>query len=151
MPYVETSTVIKGDVDEIYRLAKDMESYPRFMADVVSVRVVERDGNSTVTEWVTRPRGVTLKWKERDLFDDEKRHIRYYQLEGDVKKFEGDWFFEPTPEGVKVTLTVDFEIGIPMFATLLNPFAGIIVRQNCESMLKAIKEQVEKEQAQKTD
>ncbi|MGI5838253.1 MAG: type II toxin-antitoxin system RatA family toxin [bacterium] len=144
MPHVEASIEVKGPVTAVYDLAKNMERYPEFMKDVVSVKVIARDSASTITEWVTKLEGKTLKWKEKDMFDDAAKHIRYQQTEGDLKKFEGDWFFTPTPEGTKVTLTVDFEFGIPMVAALLHPIARIKVRENCEMMLQGIKQQVER-------
>lgn len=143
MPHVETSILVKGPAEAVYALAKNMEGYPEFMKDVVSVRVIERDENTTLTEWVTKLEGRTLQWKEKDMFDDADKHIRYQQTEGDLKQFEGDWFFIETPKGTKVTLTVDFEFGIPMIAALLHPIAKIKVRENCEMMLKAIKQKVE--------
>jgi len=143
MPHVESSIVVKGSTEAVYALAKNMEGYPEFMKDVVSVKVIERDGNTTLTEWVTKLEGKTLKWKEKDTFDDAGKHIRYQQTEGDLKQFEGDWYFAETPEGTKVTLTVDFEFGIPMVAALLHPIAKIKVRENCEMMLQGIKQKVE--------
>jgi len=143
VPYVEVSKLIRGPVESVYRLASDMEAYPRFMEDVLSVTVLERRDRATVTEWVTRLEGRILKWKELDEFDEANWRIRYRQLEGDLKKFEGEWVMRETPDGTQVTLTVDFELGIPMFAALLNPIAKLKVRQNCESMLEAMRRQVE--------
>ncbi len=143
MPHVEVTEVVKGDPNQVYELAKDMESYPKFMEDVESVTVIERTAHSTITSWVTKLQGKTIKWKERDVFDDENRVISYCQTEGDLKKFEGKWTFEEVPEGCKVTLSVDFELGIPMLAGLVNPVATMTVRKNCQSMLQALKAQVE--------
>lgn len=143
MPQVESSVVIKGDPQSVYALAKDMESYPQFMEDVVSIKVIERSPGRTITDWHARLQGKPMRWQEEDLFDDAKPHIRYRQVSGDLKKFEGDWFFEPVEGGTKVTLTVDFELGIPMFAAMLNPVAKLVVKNNTDSMLKGMKEKVE--------
>ncbi|MHB9146773.1 MAG: type II toxin-antitoxin system RatA family toxin [Symbiobacteriia bacterium] len=143
MPFVESSVVIKGTPQAVYALAKDMESYPEFMEDVVSIKVEERSPGRTVTAWHAKLQGKPMLWKEEDLFDDEKPHIRYQQVSGDLKKFEGDWSFDPTPDGTKVTLTVDFELGIPMFAAMLNPVAKLVVRSNVEMMLRGMKAKVE--------
>ncbi len=143
MPYVEASTVIKGTPQAVYALAKDMESYPQFMEDLVSLKVLEREGNQTVTAWAGRLQGKVLKWTERDTFYDDVPRINYRQLSGDLKKFEGDWRFESAGEGCKVTLTVDFELGIPMFAAMFNPLAKIVVKKNCESMLQGLKRRIE--------
>lgn len=143
MPKVEVSTLIRGPRAEVYKLASDMARFPEFMEDVDEVTVLERSGNETVTQWVTRLAGRRFAWKERDIFDDENFHIRYQQIEGDLKKFEGEWILEETPEGTKVTLTVDFEIGIPMFAGILEPIAKAKVRENAAAMLEGIRKQIE--------
>ncbi len=143
MPYVESTIMVKADPNAVYALAKDMESYPQFMKDVESIATLERFENGTITRWVTKLEGKTLKWTERDEFDDENLMIRYTQIEGDLKKFEGYWKFEAVDGETKVTLTVDFEFGIPMVAALLHPIAKIKVRENCEMMLKGIKQKVE--------
>lgn len=144
MPFVETNISIKGDINEIYPIVKDMESYPNFMQSVKSVKVIEREGNTTHTEWKTELKGKPFNWVEKDIFDDENFKINYELVSGDLKKFEGEWNLKDTTDGVDVSLTVDFEFGVPMIASLLNPIAKLIIKQNCDSMLKAIKEEFEK-------
>jgi coenzyme Q-binding protein COQ10 len=144
MPFIEVTRHIAGPPEAAYGLAKDMEAYPQFMDAVVSLQVVERrpDG-STVTAWAARFQGKILRWTEHDVFDDQRCHIAYRQVQGDLKRFEGEWRFVPDEGGTRVTLTVDFDLGIPMFASLLDPVAKLIVRRNCEAMLTAIQRQVE--------
>lgn len=144
MPYVEVTLPVRCNREEIYPILKKMEQYPDFMEDLVSVTVIERNGNTTVTKWVSNVDGRIIKWTELDTFDDENLHIAYSQIEGDLKKMQGEWILTPVPEGTEIKLTVDFEFGIPMIAGLLNPILKKKVRLNSENMLKAIKERVEK-------
>ena len=47
---------------------------------------------------------------------NRQRRIAYRLIEGDLDKFEGEWNFERTAEGTRVTLTVDgrrFDEGFP--------------------------------------
>jgi ribosome-associated toxin RatA of RatAB toxin-antitoxin module len=143
MPYVEVTLPVAGERKDIYPILKDMEKYPEFMTDLVSVEVLECQANSTVTKWVSNVDGRIIKWTERDLFDDEKMHIAYQQIDGDLKKFVGEWILTETAEGTEIKLTVDFEFGIPMIAGLLNPILKKKVRDNCMNMLQAIKQRVE--------
>ena len=147
MPFVEVSKKIKADPDQVYLLAKDMESYPNFMKSVIKITTKERGDNYTVTEWDTRLQGKRLVWTEKDEFNDQSRRIDYKMIKGDLKKFEGAWTFESACSETLVKLTVDFELGLPMFATLLNPIATLTVRQNCEAMLEGMKHQMEKKGA----
>lgn len=143
MPYVEASISINALPAIVYELAKDMESYPKFMESVERVEILERGEGYTITKWHTKLQGRPVVWTERDVFDDAAKRIGYSLVQGDLKKFEGAWTFQPNAEGTQVKLTVDFELGIPMFAALINPIAVMTVRQNCESMLKALKKQLE--------
>lgn len=143
MAYVERSLLIQGPIQQVYELAKDMESYPQFMRDVESVRVVERQGNRTVTEWETSVDGTPILWTEEDIFDDEGFTIQYRLIEGDLEKFEGSWSFRSTPEGTQVTLTVDYDFGIPELTQLIGPTLQEKVGENSEMMLLGMKQKVE--------
>lgn len=143
MPFVEVTMPVMCDRHEIYPILKEMEKYPDFMEDLISVEVLERKDNTTITKWVSNVDGRTIKWTELDVFDDEQLHIAYRQLEGDLKRFEGEWSLMPIEGGTEVKLTVDFEFGIPMIAGLLNPILKKKVRENSTNMLKAIKEKME--------
>ena len=143
MPYVEVKMPVQGKKSDIYPILKNMESYPEFMEDLVSVEVIERKENTTVTKWVSNVDGKTIKWTELDTFNDEEMHISYKQIEGDLKRMEGEWILTEIPEGTEITLTVDFEFGIPMIASLLNPILKRKVKDNSTNMLNAIKEKIE--------
>jgi Oligoketide cyclase/lipid transport protein len=143
MPYVEVTLPVKAERRQIYPILKDMEKYPEFMADLVSVEVMERKDNTTITKWVSNVDGRIIKWTELDTFDEANLHIHYKQIEGDLKKFEGDWILTPLDSGTEIKLTVDFEFGIPMIAGLLNPILKKKVRDNSMNMLTAIKERME--------
>lgn len=143
MPYVEAKTVIEGDIDEIYEIIKDMQSYPKFMHDLVSVEIMERGENYTVSHWVSNVDGRRIVWTERDTFYEGDKRIAYQQIKGDLKKMEGQWSLKQMEDGVEVLLTVDFEFGISMIAGLLNPLLKKKVRENSENMLSAVKSQIE--------
>ncbi|MDF2500034.1 MAG: cyclase/dehydrase [Anaerosporomusa subterranea] len=147
MPYVEVKLPVASSAASIYPIIKDMEKYPQFMADLVSVEVLERTSGTTTTRWVSNVDGRIIRWTEVDVFDDEKKHISYKQTEGDLKKFEGEWVLTELEDGnTEIMLTVDFEFGIPMIAGLLNPLLKKKVRDNSMNMLKAIKERLEQGQ-----
>lgn len=138
MPFVEVSLPIKAERAQIYPLLKEMTKYPEFMDDLVSVDILEHGENSTITKWISNVDGRRIAWIEHDIFDDSTMHIAYRQIEGDLKKFEGEWILTPVPEGTEIKLTVDFEFGIPMIAGLLNPILKKKVKDNSMKMLKAI-------------
>lgn len=143
MPVVEVTMPVMCDRRELYPILKRMDKYPEFMEDLISVEVLERKDNTTVTSWVSNVDGRTIKWTELDTFDDDKLYITYRQLDGDLKKMEGAWELTEIEGGTEVRLTVDFEFGIPMIAGLLNPILKKKVRDNSMNMLRAIKQKIE--------
>jgi coenzyme Q-binding protein COQ10 len=143
MPQVERKIVIDSDPRVVYELAKDMESYPNFMPDVESVKVVSRDANSTVTEWVSNVDGTPFLWTEKDDFDDSNLRIDYALIEGDLEKFEGSWSFLPVDGKTEVCLVVDYDFGLPELTELIGPTLHEKVGENSEMMLSGMKRQVE--------
>lgn len=145
MPYVERSVLIAAEARRLYELAKEMESFPRYMPNVKEVTVIERSEGSTVTRWHVNIIGRDFRWTERDDFDEEKLLITYKQLEGDVKKFEGEWRFEEADDGkVRVVLSCDAELGVPMLNQMFNPVLKKALEMNVDKMLEAIKAQAER-------
>ena len=143
MPFVETKTVINGNIDDIYNIVKNMEAYPSFMNDLESVKILEKGADYTISHWISNVDGRRIVWTEKDNFYDAEKRITYKQTEGDLKKMEGEWRLTNSNEGVEVLLSVDFEFGIPMIAGLLNPILKRKVRENSENMLAAVKAKIE--------
>jgi ribosome-associated toxin RatA of RatAB toxin-antitoxin module len=143
MPQVERKIVIDSDPKAVYELAKDMESYPSFMPDVESVKVVSREGNSTVTEWVSNVDGTPFLWTEKDDFDDSNLRINYALIEGDLEKFEGSWSFKPMDGKTEVRLVVDYDFGLPELTEMIGPTLHEKVGENSEMMLSSMKKLVE--------
>jgi coenzyme Q-binding protein COQ10 len=143
MPTVERKIVIEGEPRTVYELAKDMESYPNYMPDVESVKVVSRGPASTVTEWVTDIDGTPFLWTEEDRFDDQDLRIDYSLIEGDLDKFEGAWTFRDVEGKTEVCLSVSYDFGLPELTELIGPTLHEKVRENCEMMLSGMKRLVE--------
>lgn len=143
MSFIEARILINGTPEKIYALAKNMERFPEFMPDVEEVKVLERGDGRTVTEWTTSVEGIPITWSEEDIFDDASNTITYRLIEGDLDKFEGAWTFEPVDEGTQVTMTVDFDFGMPTLADLLGPILEVKVKENCEMMLNGMKNEIE--------
>lgn len=143
MPEVVRTIVIEGEPRAVYELAKDMESYPSYMPDVESVKVVSRTPNTTVTEWVTDIDGTPFLWTEEDRFDDQGLRIDYALVEGDLDKFEGAWTFEALEGQTEVRLSVNYDFGLPELTELIGPTLHEKVGENCEMMLAGMKKLVE--------
>ncbi|MFH1337115.1 MAG: SRPBCC family protein, partial [Candidatus Zixiibacteriota bacterium] len=95
--------------------------------------------------WETLVEEIPICWKEVDEFDDGELRIKYRLIEGDLDKFEGIWKFEDLDGETRVTLTVDFDFGMPTLAELIGPVLEMKVRENSMMMLEAMKKKVENE------
>lgn len=149
VPEVVTEIFVDASPDTCYRIASDMERYPELFPSVEEVKIIERGDNWTVTRWAGRLQGRLVRWTERDEFDDENRTIEYDQISGDLKVFRGWWSFEEKCGGCHVRLLVEASLGIPMLALALDPLVRKVTRDNCNSMLKGLKEEAEKQDTAK--
>lgn len=138
MPKVTVTEVVPVPLDAIYRVLSDMQQFPRFMKNVDEIQILERGDSWTVSQWITRLQGAKFRWIERDTFFPEQGRITFVQTEGDLKTFQGEWRLTERPEGTEVTLDTEFEFGIPMLASLLNPVAKLAIRENAREMVRAI-------------
>ena len=144
MPYVETRIAVNAPARVVYELAKEQERFPEFMPDVESVTVVERHSDRILTRWKTLVEEAPIEWIEEDRFDDTALRIDYALTEGDLDTFEGAWTFEERDGVTQVTLTVDYDFGVPTLAELIGPTLQKKVRENSEMMLAALKREAEK-------
>ncbi len=143
MAQVAATAFIRAPLDQVYRLAKDVEAFPSFMSDVESIRVLQREGNRTVTEWVGVVQGRRVRWVEDDDWDDARHVCSFRQRDGDFTRYEGTWTFSGTTQGTETTLVVDFELELPLAGALLSNLLKVLVRKNLESMLGAMKARLE--------
>ncbi len=143
MASVQATIVIDAPVDRVYAVAKDVERFPEFMPDLEGVTVLERTPTGTVTEWVGLVQGRKIRWVEEDEWDDTRHTCAFRQRIGDFARYEGEWRFEQTPEGTRTSLAVEFELDIPLAGPLLSSLVRVLMRKNCESMLAALKGQLE--------
>ena len=148
MPRVHSSIIIEGDIDRVYNLAKDVESFPEFMPDVKSITVLEKsaNGDRTVVEWVgiVREFKTTIKWVEEDIWDDETKTCNFKMLTGDYTSYSGSWKFAASDGGAEFTSVVEFEYDVPLIGALIKGLIAKKMKENVDNMLAAIKEKVER-------
>lgn len=143
MAQVAAMAFIRAPLERVYALAKDVEAFPSFMPDVESIRVLQRDGSHTLTEWVGVVQGRKVRWVEDDDWDDARHACTFHQREGDFTRYEGTWTFAAADQGTETKLVVDFELELPLAGALLSNIVKVLVRKNLESMLGAMKTRLE--------
>lgn len=142
MPVIEKEIEISAPLEEIFEIAQNVEDYPRFMPSIKSVRILEKEGNRRITEWIARVEelGRTIKWKEEDFWDDRLKECRFRLLEGDFNRYEGIWTFQRKGDATLVRLKIEYEMHIPLIGALLQGLIRRKVEESATDMLEGLKE-----------
>jgi ribosome-associated toxin RatA of RatAB toxin-antitoxin module len=123
--------------DLVFRLARDVERWPRLLPHYVRVRAVERrpDG-SLVAEMVARRQligvlgiGLPVAWRSRTWSEPETRRLRFVHLAGATRGMDVTWRIEPTAGGCRISIDHDFRPRVPGWAAFIDraftrPIAG---------------------------
>jgi uncharacterized membrane protein len=148
MPRIEQSVTIEAPIEAVWAVARDVEAFPQFMADLQSLKVVERsaDGLRTVTEWVgvINAFKMKVKWTQEDLWDQGAYRDTFHMLHGDMDRMEGTWQF--VSEGAALTRfdsVVDYEYNVPMVGPMVKGLVKKLMTENLRATLNAIKSRAE--------
>ncbi|MFI9271284.1 type II toxin-antitoxin system RatA family toxin [Kitasatospora sp. NPDC052896] len=143
MPCVEVDLRIAAPPEAAWAAVVDVESYPECMESVDSVVLTEQiDELRRTTAWSVRLKGSVLRWSEAEVLDPVARRFDFRQVSGDLGEFVGHWAVSPAPGGSTVSLHVEFDIGIPLLAEMLNPVAADALRENAAQMLSALEQRL---------
>ncbi|MCX5071308.1 type II toxin-antitoxin system RatA family toxin [Streptomyces sp. NPDC060334] len=144
MPHVEVNLPIKAPAADAWRAVTRLEDYADYMENVESVTVLgASESGARTSEWSVLLKGSVLEWVEEDELDEANRVMSFSQVSGDLDEFTGYWRVDDRGDGTSVVVfSVDFEIGIPLLADMLNPVAAKALRENSEHMLRAIERRI---------
>jgi len=148
MPRIEQSVEIDANIAQVYGIARDVEAFPRFMADLQSLTVLERspDDTRTVTEWVGLIQAFKMKirWTQEDLWNAETYRDDFTMLKGDLDRMEGYWQFEPVGANrTRFLSVVDYDFNVPMVGPMVKGLVRKLMTENLQATLEAIKKRAE--------
>jgi ribosome-associated toxin RatA of RatAB toxin-antitoxin module len=123
--------------DLVFRLARDIERWPRLLPHYAAVSVEERlhDG-STVAQLVARRPlvpvlglGLPVAWRSRSWSESQTRRLRFVHRGGATNGMDVTWRIEPAGDGTRVTIEHDFRPRIAPWAAIVDrlftrPIAG---------------------------
>jgi len=146
---IHSSVEIDGPIGRVYELAKDIESFPEFMPDLKSVKVVERsdDGRQVVSEWVgiVKEFKTTVKWTQEDIWNDDAHTCTFSLVKGDYSKYSGNWKFVDLGGKTRFDSEIEVEYDVPLIGALIKGIIAKKMKENVDNMLAAIKQKVEEQ------
>ncbi len=138
MPVVSTRHSSAADAAEVWAAVLDCESFPTYMPEVREVVLLSQDGNQRLGRWSVLLKGSHLEWEESETIDHERMRIDFHQTEGDLAYFTGHWQVSRDGADTVVELHVEFDIGIPLMAEMLNPVAARALEDNSRAILESL-------------
>jgi uncharacterized membrane protein len=143
MPEVRAELYIPRPPAEVYAAAKDLEGLKPYLKEVESLKVLERREGYSRSDWIAVAMGKKVHWVEEETWDDRSLRNRFWSPEGDFDRYEGTWTFLPRDGGTQVELVVTYELNLPIFGGLLQRLIQKLMKENCEALLRGLKERVE--------
>ena len=112
----------------VFRLARNVERWPRLLPHYVLVRAVERGSDGTlVAEMVARRPlvpvlglGLPVAWRSRTWNEPAALRLRFVHVGGPTNGMDVTWRIEPTDTGSRVSIDHQFGPRVPGWAWFVD-------------------------------
>lgn len=145
------SVEVEAPAALVFRLARDIERWPRLLPHYVRVRAVERrpDGE-LVAEMVARRDvvpvlglGLPVAWRSRTWNEPEALRLRFRHIGGATNGMDVTWRIEPTAAGCRVSIDHTFGPRLPGWAWFVDRAFTRPIASRTLATFKAIAEGVD--------
>lgn len=147
MPIVNSSVVIDGPIHKVFALARDIETFPEFMNDLESVRIIEcnEDRTRVVSEWtgIVKEFKTKIRWTEEDIWNETDKTCEFRLIKGDYSKYSGKWNFTDEDGQTRFDSEIEVEYDVPLIGALIKSIIAKKMKENVDNMLAAVKAKVE--------
>jgi ribosome-associated toxin RatA of RatAB toxin-antitoxin module len=142
------SVEVAAPAQLVFRLARDVERWPRLLPHYVRVRAIERrpDG-SIVAEMVARRPlvpvlglGLPVAWRSRTWSDPASLRLHFVHIGGATDGMDVTWRIEPTDTGSRVSIDHDFRARVPGWAWFVDRVFTRPIASRTLATFKAIAE-----------
>ncbi|MFL5727092.1 MAG: type II toxin-antitoxin system RatA family toxin [Chloroflexota bacterium] len=136
--------------DLVFRLARDVERWPRLLPHYVAVRAIERDGGGAlIAEMVARRPlvpvlGLSLPvaWRARTWSEPTTLRLRFVHRGGATNGMDVTWRIEPRVAGARIEIDHDFRPRIAAWAGFIDAAFTRPIASRTLATFKAIAEAV---------
>jgi uncharacterized membrane protein len=143
------AVTVAGPAEAVYEAWRDVESFPRFMAHVTSVQVLE-DGRS---HWRVEAPAGTVEWDAEIVEDVPGERISWRSLPGADVETSGTVRFAPAPgdRGTEVRLELRYAAPAGRAGTLVAKLLGQEPAQQAKDDLRRFKQVLETGELARSD
>lgn len=145
----------------VFRLARDVERWPRLLPHYVRVDAAPRgraeDGTLVARMVARRPLvpliglGLPVAWRSRTWSEESPPVLRFQHLGGATAGMDVTWRFDPTPFGCHVSIEHDFRPRLPFWAPFIDRFFTRPIASRTLATFKAIAEALASQTAAPAD
>ncbi len=133
----EIAIDVAAPPDLVFRLARDVERWPKLLPHYVAVTVDGRGADGSVVARMVARRslvdplglGLPVAWRARAWSDAGTRRLRFRHRGGATNGMDVTWRIEPAGRGCRVTIEHVFRPRVALWASLVDrlftrPIAG---------------------------
>jgi ribosome-associated toxin RatA of RatAB toxin-antitoxin module len=120
MPFIQHSLEVPYNVAEMYDLVNCIENYSEFLPWCTESRVISQDEDSIQASLTLTGGGLSKTFTTSNRLQKNKL-IGISLINGPFKHLEGYWSFEPTAQGSKIHLNLEFEFSTRLLALAFSP------------------------------
>jgi ribosome-associated toxin RatA of RatAB toxin-antitoxin module len=125
-------STISVDVDApgelVFRLARDVERWPRLLPHYLRVRPIGRTADGRLVAQMVARRsfvqalglGVPIAWRARTWSEPSDLRLRFVHVGGATKGMNVTWRIEPAAGGCRVSIDHDFRPRMPGWAAFVD-------------------------------
>jgi ribosome-associated toxin RatA of RatAB toxin-antitoxin module len=121
-----------------YAIMTDVAHYPEYMPSVEALKILAQNENQLMTRWDAHIDGAPVRWVQIITCLETQREMHFEATEGDFDVFRGQWAVSVSEGQIKLQLTIEYRIGIPVIEAVLGPVLKEKVDANAKAMLEAI-------------
>jgi uncharacterized membrane protein len=132
MPTLDLTGQIAQPTAAVWSVLIDIEQYPEHMPGVREVLVLSEDGPRRVSRWTVLLKGSDFSWTEEETVDEANMRMDFRQTDGDLALYQGHYQLSTDGEQTRIDMHIEFDIGVPEMAAMLDAIAIESYRENFE-------------------
>jgi ribosome-associated toxin RatA of RatAB toxin-antitoxin module len=114
------SIQIHARLEDIFRLAAEIERWPYLLPHYRWVRTIRRSGDTSLVEMAAKRGWIPVKWTSVRQCAPQERRIYYKHVEGATTGMSVEWSFTPVDGGIDVTILHELTLTRPVIASRLG-------------------------------